>query len=272
MQKLSVRDFDLGLTLESGQFFRYKKFAGMYYVNSADKVFVVGQNEGKLIYDGVDKKFISNFFGLNDDYSGIVKAISKDSVMKKLTAKYPGLRLIRQDPWECMMSYVCSSASNIPKIQKNVNLLSQSFGSPVRVAGYASHSFPEVGDIDHLPTIKECKTGFRANYIYELNKMITPTQVAHLQNMDYGEAVNVLTQLPGIGPKVADCIALFSLGHTNAFPVDTHIRQVMRHCYPQLKNVADSEIKSFAQDHFDPYAGYAELFLFEYGRKELNKN
>jgi N-glycosylase/DNA lyase len=265
MQKLSVENFNLGLTLESGQFFRYKKFSdysGVYLVNSGDNVFSIHQHNDSLVYDGVDNKFIRQFFGLNDNYTKIVKAISKDSTMKQLTKQYAGLRLMRQDPWECMMSYVCSSASNIPKIQMNVELLSQTFGSPVRVAGYVSHSFPEVGAVNHLPKIKACKTGFRADYLYKLNKLMTPKKLEHLTNMEYQDAHNILTQLPGIGPKVADCVALFSLGHTNAFPVDVWIKRIMEKEYFNGKSVPNDAIKEFAQDYFEPYAGYAELFLY----------
>ncbi len=262
MQRLTVDNFNLGLTLESGQFFRYKKFADFYYVNSADNVFNVHQHNDSLVFGGVDKDFIRTFFGLDDDYQKIIRQIGKDPAMRKLVQKYAGLRLMRQDPWECMMSYVCSSASNIPKIQKSVELLSQTFGSPVRVAGYLSHSFPEAGAVDHLQKIKACKTGFRANYLYALNKMMTPQKLEHLADMEYEDAHSILTQLPGIGPKIADCVALFSLGHTNAFPVDVWIKRIMEKLYFGGKSTPPQKIKDFAQEHFAPYAGYAELFLY----------
>jgi len=262
MQTLRVKDFNLPLTLESGQFFRYNNFAGFYYVNSKDRVISLKQNGDYLIYDGVEQDFLKNLFGLNDNYNKIIKEISTDKLMTSLTQKYNGLRLMRQDPWECMISYVCSSASNIPKIQKNIELLSQHFGEKVKVGGYISHSFPKVGNINLLEKIVHSKTGFRANYIYEINKMITLQKINHLQNMEYNDAHNILTQLPGIGPKVADCISLFSLGHTEAFPVDTWIKRIMEKHYFNGEQISNTKIKQFAQDYWGKNAGYAQMFLF----------
>jgi len=248
--------------MESGQFFRYKKFSSFYYVNTKDTVFAVRQHNGQLIYDGIDEAHLKHFLGINDNYNKIIKNVETDKVMKGLTKKYHGLRLLRQDPWECTVSYVCSSAANIPKIQKNVNMLSYHFGRPVKVAGYTSHSFPEPSSMVCLDTIKECKTGFRANYLYKLNDALTTKRIEHLTTMNYEDAHNILTQLPGIGPKVADCIALFSLGHTEAFPVDTWIKKIMEKHYFNNKTTANNKIKEFAQDRWGKYAGYAQMFLY----------
>ncbi len=262
MQTLRVKDFNLGLTLESGQFFRYKKFADFYFVNAGNNAFYLRQHKNNLVYDGVDQPFLKHFLGLNDNYKKIIKHIRKDKLMTKLTNKYHGLRLMRQNPWECMMSYICSSVSNIPNIQKNIQLLSQHFGTKVRAGGYQSYTFPEIGKINHLKRIKNSKTGYRANYLYQVNKIINHKKIRHLQNMNYNDAHNILTQLPGIGPKIADCISLFALGHTNAFPVDTWIKRIMQKHYFNNQQTSNKKIKEFAQDYFKPNAGYAELFLF----------
>lgn len=262
MQTLHVKDFNLGLTLESGQFFRYKQFAGFYYLNSKDKVLAVRQNNNKLIFDGTDKEFVTNLFGLDTNYTKIINNITTDKLMQTLTEKYYGLRLMRQDPWECMMSYVCSSASNIPKIQKNIELLSQHFGSKISLGGYQTYSFPEIGNINHLEKIKHSKTGFRANYLYEINNYMNPKKINHLTSMEYQDAHNILTQLPGIGPKVADCVSLFGLGHTEAFPVDTWIKRIMEKHYFDGQQTSNKRIKQFAQDNWGKYAGYAQMFLF----------
>src|SRR3989338_9994398 len=135
MQTLRVKDFNLPLTLESGQFFRYNNFAGFYYVNSKDRVISLKQNGDYLIYDGVEQDFLKNLFGLNDNYNKIIKEISTDKLMTSLTQKYNGLRLMRQDPWECMISYICSANSSVGKVRFCVDRISERFGRKIRFAG-----------------------------------------------------------------------------------------------------------------------------------------
>ncbi len=132
-----------------------------------DKRFFVDQKENKLNFEGVDAKFIKNFFSLDEPYAEIKSYLAKDRFIAQALKHYSGLRLIRQDPWQCLVGFICSSASNIPKIKKNVELISQNFGK--RMAG-GWFAFPEPGKLNDLQTLKDCATGFRAKYLFETIK------------------------------------------------------------------------------------------------------
>ena len=261
MKTITAEDFDLKHTLASGQLFRFMEDDGFYYVLMRDKAFKVAQEGGKLKFDGAPRKFISDFFRLDEDHSSTLKEINKDKHMAKAIASCRGLRLMRQDPWECSISFICSSASNIPKIRMNLFSLSKSFGRPLEFDGKTFYSFPEPGAICDLRKIRAAKTGFRAEYIKKVNSFLNEDAIACIRSMPYPIARQSLMRLPGIGGKVADCISLFSLGHLQAFPVDTWIRKGMQELYLHGKP-NEKEIIRFAQDYFGDLAGYAQQYLF----------
>jgi N-glycosylase/DNA lyase len=187
--------------------------------------------------------------------------------------RYPGLRLIRQDPWECLMSYVCSSASNIPKIQKNIELMSQCFGKKQRYQDHIFYTFPEIGDIHCKKTLKTCSVGYRDRYLHEINNIVDRNFFTRLRKRSYHDAKDVLMELPGVGPKVADCVCLFSLDHLDAFPVDVWVKRIMTELYGKEMRksyaaINEKNIMLFARDHFGDYAGYAQQYLFHLRRSD----
>ena len=184
--------------------------------------------------------------------------ISKDRHVKKAVKKYKGLRLIKQDSWECAISYLCSSAANIPKIQMNVELLSKYFGNPIELDGYKSFTFPEPGKINDLKKIKKAKVGFRAEFVFKANEKLK--DIHSLKNLSYKEAKQKLMKNKGIGEKIADCICLFSLNKNEAFPVDTWVSKVMKELYKQQGN--PKKISEFGREYFGNNAGYAQQYLF----------
>ena len=269
MKSLKVQDFNLKYTLECGQFFRFKESDGHYYVNTKDKFFKIKQEGDTLYYKGnIDEKFLIHFFRLDEDYKKIISNISKDKFIRLAVKKYPGLRLIRQDPYECTISYICSSASNIPKIQKNIALLSEHFGKEMNHDGICTHAFPKPGCINDLSKIKASSTGFRARYIYEANKMLTSKFLKKLEKLPYDGAKKELVTIPGIGDKVADCILLFSLDHEEAFPVDVWIKRIIEQLYFDNQEVPVKKIREFAKEHFKENAGYAQQFLYYFAREK----
>lgn len=266
MDLILVKDFNLKHTLECGQFFRFKKINDWYFVNSRDKLFKLKQDKNKIYYkfaecngDFDKKEFLISFFRLDEDYEDIARNISKDKHVKKAVSMFKGLRLIKQDPWECAISYICSSAANIPKIQMNIELLSRAFGKKIVLDGFESYTFPEPGSMNNIRKIKKCRVGFRAEFIFEANKKLT--KIDNLKNMDYETARKELMKIKGIGEKVADCVCLFSLGKNEAFPVDTWVNKIMNKLY--LKNEKNRKrISSFAREYFGKNAGYAQEYLF----------
>ncbi len=260
MQSLIVKSFSLKHTIESGQFFSFSKTNGSYFIMTQDSSFFVKQEKNKLFFN-CNKKFAKTFFGLNENYDKILKKMARDEHMRKLTAKYYGLRVMKQNPWQCIISFICSSASNVPKIMKNVGLLSKQFGEK----SGENYLFPKIGELNDLKKLKNCGVGFRAKYLHETNKIVDEEWLIDLQKMNYLEAKQKLAELPGVGEKIADCVCLFSLGHYDAFPVDVWIKRIMEQTYFGRKT-SNKEIVGFARNYFGDCAGYAQQYLYHGGR------
>ncbi|ODS31554.1 MAG: 8-oxoguanine glycosylase [Candidatus Scalindua rubra] len=269
MNKLKVRDFNLEHTLECGQIFRINKIDGWYYVNTQDKFFKINQIRNEIEFYGVDKEFVVNFFSLKENLPKILKEINKDKYIGKAIDKYRGLRLIKQEPWECLISFVCSSASNISRIKSKLNSLSRSFGKKLTLEKIQDYAFPLPGKINDYKKIMDAKTGFRARYILEANKTVNIKHLNSLRTQSYSLAKDELKKIKGVGDKIADCILLFSLGFNQAFPVDTWIKKIMQLLYFDNNNVSNNRIRAFGMDYFGRYAGYAQQYLYMFSRRDL---
>lgn len=267
--RITTSDFDLSSTLHSGQLFRYAAADDGFAIFHRDQAFFAQQQGDRLLIDGTTRRFAKRFFGLDHDVSQIKKQISKDTHVTTAIATYPGLRILRQDPWECTVSFICSSCASIPKITQNLQNLSRKFGESVEVRGIKGHTFPEPGSMDSLRKIKNAGTGYRSKYLQALN-IIGEGPLLYLHTLPYTDAKETLVSLDGIGPKVADCILLFSHGFHNAFPVDTWIKKCMQSLYFNDKPISDKKIRTFADEYFGTYAGYAQQYLFHWIRTRSN--
>lgn len=276
--RINKNEFDLGHTLGCGQVFRYDFYGGWYYIIIRDNVIKIKQDNNKLIFVGndnndkkINKNFIKNYFRLNDNYKKIIKNINKDKIINKAIKKYYGLRLVRQDPWECLISYVCSSITKIPIIKKNLDELSKCFGKKIIFDNKVFYSFPNINSVDDKNKIRKCGVGFRCDYLYKINNIIGKNKnyFNKIKKMNYEDAKKELLKLPGVGEKVADCVLLFSLDFLEAFPVDTWVRRFMIKNYFNNKKVGDNKIREFARNYFGEYAGYAQEFLFYYNRTNV---
>jgi N-glycosylase/DNA lyase len=265
---LQVKDFSLKETIESGQYFTYEFLDDFYYIVCRDKVFKVKQEKDLLLYFGIDEENLIDFFNLNLDLKKITMGFEDDKYLKIALDKYWGLRLINQDLWQCMIGFVCSSCSNIPKIKKNLYLICKFFGKKVEFDGKRFYTFPEEGKINDLEKLKEAKTGYRAEYIYEINKIVleNPELLEKIRKASYEDAKRMLMEFKGIGEKVADCICLFALGCFEAFPVDTWIKQVIEKLYLGRKAKSEREIREFACEYFRENKGLKQQYLFHYMR------
>ncbi|MBM4044270.1 MAG: 8-oxoguanine DNA glycosylase, partial [Planctomycetes bacterium] len=250
MPSLPVSCFDLPHTLYCGQLFRVRQVGDWHYVTASDKLFRVRQRDDILDFDGADKAFLTHFLALDLPLPRILKAISRDPVTRAAVRRYQGLRLVRQNPWECLVSFLCSSASNIPKITRNVNALAATFGHELRLGDVKSHSFPPPGSLGNERELRALGLGFRAEFVAEANRRVTDGYLASLRRLPYAEAKRELMQLHGVGEKVADCVLLFSLGFWEAFPVDRWVRRVMSEAYFRGRKVSDAQIRAFAAHRF----------------------
>lgn len=270
----NIRDFDLTDIFESGQCFRWKKQTdGSFTGVAMDRVINIRSDGDLLILDNTNiDEFINiwfNYFDLGTDYAMIKETLSKNSIMKEAIASGGGIRLLRQDLWEAIISFIISANNNIPRIMKIIDTIAACFGRRMEYKGDSYYTFPKMEVLSSIPLeqIKKCGTGYRCKYITEASRMIIKEEVnlCTLGLMDTEDAKNELQKLPGVGPKVADCILLFSGTKFDVFPIDVWVKRVMEELYFS-KETSMNEIKDFAKSQFGLLAGYAQQYLFYYAR------
>ena len=270
---------DVDNSINSGQVFLWQK-------NEMDWYGIDGQNILKINQNG-EIKSIKNvkteFFRKNDDIQKIIKSISKDETVKKAVNEYEGLRIFSQDPFQCMISFIISSNSNIQKIKNSLEKISEKFGTKVKIQNKEFFLFPKPEKIAKasIEEIKTCGVGYRAPFIKEAAKMVTSKKVnfEYLKNSDYNEAKRNLRLIPGVGNKVADCIMLFSLNKLDAFPLDTWMIKILEKYYSnefqiETKTITEKQYEILHKkivDYFGPYCGYAQQFLFKMERENYEK-
>lgn len=277
--------FNLDYTLQCGQVFRWQKPDELWHGVVAEKAIKIRQKGDVLEFNGANADFIREYFRLNDPLPFITSKISKDDHIKTAIQTFVGLRLIRQDPWECLISYICSSFNNIPRIKKIIDNLAQKFGNEQTAEDYQFYTFPDPKSLANarLKALMACNLGFRAKMVLETAKMIDKETIrlADLEKLDYEEAKKQLLKMPGVGDKVAECVLLFSLNKLEAFPVDVWIKKsVLKHYGAyfddsfvrkalEKKSLTKGEyerIGTFAREYFGEYAGYAQQYLYHFER------
>jgi len=280
--------FDLNLSLCCGQVFRCKKQGDWWYCISREKIFKIRQpNSNYLEFEGVDADFVTAFFRLNDDLAEIECSINKDSYIAAALKQFKGLRLIRQDPWECLISFICATYRNITAIEQTLFKISQTFGEKRCFGGQNFWLFPSAEKLamTNVHSLEECGLGYRAKYVQATAKRVYDERVnlEGFKHLSYVEAKKRLFDFPGVGLKVADCVLLFSLGKMEAFPVDIWVKRILLNNYANLlsqnlvkklqmhKSLSNSEYEKlclFAQNYFGAYAGYAQEYLYHYERSK----
>jgi N-glycosylase/DNA lyase len=280
-----ISPFSLDDTLRCGQVFRWEEHDGWWYGTVTDNAIKIRQERNILEFEGTDADSVVKYFRLNDPLPLIMAKIGKDDYIKNAIHAFKGLRLIRQDPWECLISYICATFSNIPRIKKMINNLAQKFGNNKSFMGYSFYTFPSPESLANADskTLAACKLGFRAKKVLETAKIIDGETLCldELEKLNYLSAKKELLKLPGVGDKVADCVLLFSLNKLDAFPVDVWIRKTILKKYGayfdkafvhkvlETKSLTHGEygkVSSFAREYFDKYAGYAQQYLYHYER------
>ena len=265
---------DLASSLESGQSHRWER-DGDWFSGVVQGAFIKMRQTGSRIEFRCDSQpqswvetLLRSYFRLDDDLPAIYSEIKADPRVAEMVDRYPGLRLLRIEPWECLISFICSANSNIPRIHQNMEALAENFGDRVFINnGESRHAFPtpaQLGEAGELE-LRRLGLGFRAPYVDKTTRMVLDGRLdlASLVKMPYAEAKSKLMECPGIGPKVADCIAVFSLDKLEAFPIDVWIRRALSEWYfPGQKTPTDRVLLEWAQSHFGRYGGYAQQYLF----------
>jgi N-glycosylase/DNA lyase len=277
--------FDLNLTLCCGQAFRWDSQDDWWCGVTHGKVVRIKQEGDALEFENVDRDFLMNYFGLDDDLLQVLSQINKDKYVEKAVETCRGLRILRQEPWECLISYICATYKNIASIKRMLLALSTKFGEPTFFKERTYHAFPAPEALAEasLKDLAKCELGYRAKYVLQTAKAVCANDFdfAGLRRLPYEEAKAVLLEFPGVGQKVADCVLLFSLGKYEAFPVDVWIRRVLLRHYAQhfpeefVQKISQEEsldesqykrLNLFGRKYFGKYAGYAQEYLYHYER------
>ena len=264
-------------TINSGQVFLWKKFDSKWYGVNGKNMLIL---EDKL---DIKCKNIHNFFRFDDDFQKIKKQLAKDNVIKKAINNFPGMRILRQDPFQCYISFIVSSNSNIPNIQTRLQKLSQRFGQKKIIDNKEFFLFPSAEKLANasIQDIKKCGLGYRSKYVKEASIAVNNGIIdfTSLKKLDYQDAREELCQVFGIGKKVADCILLFSLDKLEAVPLDRWVLRILEKYYSKEFQIKTKSITSKTYDdlhhkiveHFGKYAGYGQQFLFKNERDNFDK-
>ena len=263
---------DLKSTLLSGQAFRWRREGPWFHGVAFGNIVKVRRVDGgiELMSAPDDERIVEpllrDYLGLGVDLGSIYAAISVDERLTASIERHGGMRILRQDPWECLISFICSSASNIPRITRNVESICATFGRPIRMGGLVRHAFPSPAELARgdAVTLRELGLGYRAEYISSTSRAVARGEIdlMPLREDSYDEALDALTALDGVGDKVANCVLLFSLDKPDAFPVDVWVERALQEWYLDGRKLSLKSMRLWARDHFGPYAGYANHYLF----------
>ena len=278
MHSIRAPGLDLERTLFSGQAFGWEKDGEWFFGNLLGDFAKVKYKDGTdvIVFECTKKEKIAEYFDLKTDYAAVEGKIANiDPSLSPILKKYSGLRILRQDPWQASVSFVVSQNNNIPRIRLILGKLNEEFGN---VDADGRYSFPSPEKLAAAPEgeLKSIGLGYRAPYVKSLANAVVNQEInfEKLARQKYKDAFCKLVSIHGVGPKVADCILLYGLHNTWAFPADVWVRRAtVRHYKQELEEFAKEKgcrakeptyemIGNFARRKFGSLAGYAQQFLF----------
>jgi N-glycosylase/DNA lyase len=270
--------FDIDSTINSGQVFLWEKIDGAWF--GVDGQNVIKLNENPFRFSSLKKN--SDFIRRNDDFRKIQNQLCKDNIVKIAVKKFPGLRLLQQDPFQCYISFIVSSNSSIPNIRNSLKRICQKFGNKIvfEQKEFCLFPTPETLADASLENLQKCGLGYRAKFVKEASNLVENEFIDFdfLKKLDYHNAKSYLLEVPGIGNKVADCILLFSLNKLEAFPLDRWMIRVLKKYYPKEFDVNETltekrylDLHEKIVNYFGPVAGYSQQFLFKMERDDNRK-
>lgn len=278
-----IAPLNLDLTVDSGQVFLWKKLNGRWYgIHDQNVVRASINNDMLSISSYPDHVNGEEIFRLDDDLDTITRRICRDNVMRDAVSTLGGLRLMRQEPYQCLLSFICATNTSISMVRRMLESMSARFGRKVEHDGFKFHLFPEpkrLADAS-INELCRCSVGYRARFIKKAASVIKSGDVDfyNLKRAKYEDAKEELLDVLGIGQKVADCILLFSLEKLEAFPIDVWIARAMQKYYGKMvSNRLEDKIspKTYRtlsanmREYFGCYAGYAQQYLYCYARNKI---
>ena len=250
-----VSPLDLSLTLDCGQCFRWTENpdGSWHGVVGSKKVDAVCEGDKLIITGDVsenDADMWSRYFDLKRDYSALCERFCADKWLKKAVTAYPGIRVLRQDSWETLCSFIISQNNNIPRIKGIIGRLCCSFGDDL---GDGDFTFPSAQTIAQKTPedLAVLRAGFRVKYILDAAKKVAGGEIdlAEIENADIETARLELQKISGVGPKVAECALLYGFGRVDAFPVDVWVRRIMEELYPEGLPECTCGVEGIAQQY-----------------------
>jgi N-glycosylase/DNA lyase len=273
---LAVRDYDLPATLTCGQAFRWQaRDGGWEGVIDARWVRLLTEDQGihaETATPPGDWLWLSNYLQSNLDLNAVLLSFPDDEPMQAGVTACRGLRLLRQDPWECLASFILSSTKQIVQIQQIIGLLCERFGplAPTPGGHPPVHAFPTAERLAAASEaeLRACKMGFRAPYLLATARKVAAKEIdlPQLRACTLDEARERLMELPGVGAKIANCVLLFAYGFQQAFPVDVWVMKALRQLYFPKRRPSPERLRRFVATYFGANAGYAQQYLFHYMR------
>jgi N-glycosylase/DNA lyase len=276
-----VRDYDLAGTLESGQAFRWNFIDGgwngvipNHWVRLRADEFSITAEAAQPV---TDWSWLTHYLQSELDLGAVMASFPDDEPIRAAVKACHGLRLLRQDPWECLASFILSSTKQIVQIRQIVSVLCERFGDPIPAAPqYApAFGFPSPARLARASEaeLRACKMGFRAPYLLETARAVTEAKInlEGLRELPVEIAREELVKLPGVGRKIADCVLLFAYGFQSAFPVDVWVIKALQKLYFPRRRASAKRLRHFSETHFGPNAGYAQQYLFHYMRTKHGK-
>lgn len=272
---LDLKDFNIKHILECGQAFRWEKINDdKYKIVAFNRVLNIESKKNILTIKNTTYEDFKNiwydYFDLSRDYEHIKSKVNIDENIDKAITFGDGIRIIKQDFWEVLISFIISSNNRIPMIMTVIDNLSKRFGKKIIFENIEHYTFPTYFDLKcaEISDIEKCKAGYRSKYIKNTAVKIGDNiiDMEKLVDIDETEAIKEIRKLDGVGPKVADCVLLFSGKRYDVFPVDIWIKRVMEILYIK-KETSLVYVRDFAKEYFGKYAGFAQQYLFYYARE-----
>ena len=279
----NLKDFNIGEILECGQCFRFERlepelglnyrliaFDRLLYIRQIDSTVQFSYKGRPLDMDEFNAIW-RGYFDLDRDYAAIKSKISsKDAVVRQAVEYAKGIRMLRQDPWEMLISFIISANNRIPQIKQVLRNICREYGKELADGGINYYGFPTTKELlAATPAdLRRHKAGFRDKYIVAATQMVASGQLdinTHTK-MPTSQLKKALLAVPGVGEKVAHCIMLFGYGRFDSFPIDTWVRKIMQEMYFNGQKVSAAQIQAFAHERFGGLSGFANQYLFHYIR------
>jgi N-glycosylase/DNA lyase len=263
-----VSDLSLSDCLGCGQAFRWAPRDGGYFGVALGRAVFARMCGGTLMLDGIgtaDASAFARYFDLGRDYGAIKESYACDGFLRQGMEYAPGMRVLRQPPFETLISFIISANNNVKRITGIIGTICRRFGAPL-ADNVFDFPAPEALASRTEDELKDCGTGYRARYIVGAARMVTEGfDLDAVARMPFAQARRELVAIPGVGQKVADCVALYGMGFAESFPADVWMRRVLCGLYG-YQGKKDADMRAFVDERFGPHAGIAQQYLFHYAR------